>query len=156
MAQMVQWLIRPWVCPIFANNYKYSLQPNSRALLPYYVLLKFVSASIVINIYQIMSNATELNKLKDFVIKLNRKGDGKSFVWDYFGTLYDITKNAVHDETRVYCKACLEDNKQRPSLKAYKFNVATGNLAIHLRDVHQIQAKAPVSLKSQQLISSVF
>lgn len=84
-----------------------------------------------------MSNATELNKLKDFVIKLNRKGDGKSFVWDYFGTLYEIATNAVHDETHVYCKACLEDSKQRPSLKAYKLNVSTGNLAIHLRDVHQ-------------------
>ena len=40
-------------------------------------------------------------------------------------------------------------------LKAYKTNVATGNLSQHLRDAHEI-ISAPVADKSQRLLSSVF
>ena len=88
-------------------------------------------------------------------IKLKNQSEAKSFVWLYFGTLYARDSDKPYNEVHVYCMPSLQNNETQV-LKPYKLNEATGNLAIHLRDVHEIVLTEPANAKSQKLITSIF
>jgi hypothetical protein len=77
-----------------------------------------------------MSNLA--NKFKTLFVK--QKKDGKSFVWEYFGSLCDRADCKVTDTMNVYCIECFNDEK----IKVYKETVSTTNLSQHLRDCHRI------------------
>ena len=72
------------------------------------------------------------NKFKAYFVQ--QKKDTKSFVWEYFGRLWDRADGKVTDTMNAYCTKCFNDEK----IKAYKETVSTTNLSQHLRDCHSI------------------
>ena len=53
-----------------------------------------------------MAKSKDIELASLYVIKLKKKTNGGSFVWGYFGTLFDIKADKVHDSDHVYCQPC--------------------------------------------------
>lgn len=80
----------------------------------------------------------EFKNNRSLSVKIENSTNTRSLARQYFGVLKDDEKNMVVDKFHVYCKVCFMHPDGR-KIHRYKSTVSTGNLLLHLNEIHGIK-----------------